>query len=125
MTQKLQVTTHDVVKLLNEAIALDPQAIRTLTNNRVACNAALDDHRSIQCVSHGLKPNPAVPEGAEYGVGLLGILNGIFGLNEQGRGPIEGVYDMDPETGALTLVRFHSTSLPVPEVGGDEGQDAA
>ena len=52
--------------ILNEMLALDPKATNTLVETRVPCNKALEEHHSI-----------AVTEDRE--VGLLGILNGIFG----------------------------------------------
>ena len=36
------------IDILNEALSLDPQAIKDLVNARVACNEAMADHPTIQ-----------------------------------------------------------------------------
>ena len=73
------VHAADVVRLLNEAAAIDPKAILALVNARVPCNEALLNHPTIQA-GRG-------PEGKPE-VGLLGILNGLFGTYDDGWGCI-------------------------------------
>lgn len=75
---KSAITVEDVITLLNEAVALDRPAMAALLANRVPCTAALADHSTIQVqAQHG-----------GYHVGLLGIINGIFGIDDDGKGPI-------------------------------------
>lgn len=81
------------IRLLNEALKLDPQAVTALIEHRVPCNDQLADHPSIQC---GHPPDQPTAR-----VGLLGLLNGIFGADENGWGPIAAVFE-EPDT----LVRF-------------------
>lgn len=72
------VSVDDIISLLNELIELDRPAIAALIVNRVPCNSALADHPTVQCGSqHG-----------GYHVGLLGIINGMFDVDEQSWGPI-------------------------------------
>lgn len=80
-----QVNINDVVNLLNDALKVDPQAVTALINTRVQCNNELADHPTIQV---GLFDG-------EYRVGLLGILNGIFGIADDGWGPIAVIIGAD------------------------------
>jgi len=92
-----KIVTDDVVALFNEAFALDPVAISTLVNYRVPCNDALANHQTIQCGTaenwRKRRPNThGLPDDAQGSVvGLLGLLNGIFGKPEGG--PITATYD--------------------------------
>lgn len=63
-----------IVAYLNELVELDRQAIAALIANRVPCNEGVANHPSCQVgKQHG-----------EYHVGLLGILNGLCGVYEDG-----------------------------------------
>lgn len=77
------VSIDDVIELLNECILLDRPAIGALIANRVPCNQPLADHPTVQVMAqHG-----------GFHVGMLGILNGFFGGDEDGWGPITFVFD--------------------------------
>jgi hypothetical protein len=66
------------VTLLQEMLKADPEATKRLIAERVQCNATLADHPTIQVhVEHGVSS-----------VGLLGIMNGLCGVNEAGNGGI-------------------------------------
>lgn len=79
------VSIDDVVALLNEALALDAEAISRLFLCRVPCNTALADHPTIQCGSR---------ESIQHRVvGPLGLLNGMFGVDERGWGAICAVVE--------------------------------
>ena len=67
-----------IVELMNEALALDPKAVAALCGHRVTCNVELTGHESIQV---RLVPGDHPERG--YQVGLLGILNGIAGVDER------------------------------------------
>jgi len=78
------VTIAECIELLNSAVEADPSALTALTCLRVCCNQRLAGHPSIQ-VGFG--------EGSASGfmqVGLLGILNGLFGADGPEAGPYEG-----------------------------------
>lgn len=60
-----------IVALMNEALALSPEAITSLVGYRVPCAPALYDHPSIQ-VGPPLDNSDKGPV-----LGLLGLLNGI------------------------------------------------
>ena len=85
---KESVIVDEVIALLNEAVALDRKAMENLLNARVECNEALADHPTIQ-VSNYFVPG-------KYVVGILGILNGIFGISETGFGVIAANMCLEP-----------------------------
>lgn len=77
------VTVDEVIAILNSALESDREAIQTLVQSRVRCNKTLADHPEIQV--------GAMDCGHE--VGILGILNGLFGVDENGWGFICAIYD--------------------------------
>jgi hypothetical protein len=79
MSLKLCVTVKEAVDLLNELLEIDYDAIYALINNRVSCNESLADHETVVVWQ---------PEGEGPTVGVLGILNGLFGIREDGMGAI-------------------------------------
>lgn len=80
---KENISLDEVIEFLNELVRTDPDAMHMLVEHRQSCNKDMAEHRTVQVHDyHG------VPK-----VGLLGILNGMFGINERGWGPITAVYD--------------------------------
>lgn len=69
-----------IINVLNELVALDREAVTKLVETRVPCNQALADHPTVQ-----------VSEGPS--VGLLGVLNGIAGVDHDGWGFIAASFD--------------------------------
>lgn len=92
---RMSVTPRDVVALLNEINAFDPVLARGLVENRVPCNAAIADHPSIQ-----------VNEQADgsTAVGVLGVLNGLFGTTSRRFGIIAA--EMDESTGQVLCFKL-------------------
>ena len=84
---KQSITASDVIKMLNGANKIDGEAISTLfLGRRARCNRKLANHKSIQVrARRGGKP--------PYTVGILGIINGAFGTDARGWGPISMVVD--------------------------------
>lgn len=80
---KESVTPQDVVDLLNEIAKTDKEALKALINLRVPCNKALADHPTIQTVN----------KDGQYVVGILGILNGLFGVGPDHYGCLSVVED--------------------------------
>jgi hypothetical protein len=95
-SRRESVTVDDAIAILNHALYLDFDAFQNLVERRVACNADLADHPTIQVAT--------TPERDRFAVGLLGVLNGLFGVDANGDGPITGVYSEDNE-----LLRFDRT----------------
>jgi hypothetical protein len=79
----------NTIKYLNDLVQLDPEAIEKLVEYRVPCNKSLLDHPHVQTYQAILE----TPR-----LGMLGILNGIFGLQPEGSlhpgwGYIAAVFD--------------------------------
>jgi hypothetical protein len=83
----------EAIQALNSMLAADPEAMLALVEARVPCNDALANHPTCQVGGD---------KGA-YAVGMLGVLNGIFGKDEAGWGYIAA------ELGGGKLVRFKRT----------------
>lgn len=73
------VTAQNAIALLNEASKLDPAAIRALIEHRVPCNCHLADHPTIEV---------GCTEDGDPRVGMIGLINGLFGLDANTRGPV-------------------------------------
>lgn len=90
------VTPEHAIRVLNEALARDHEPIRSLFGIRASVSPQLAAHPTIQ-----VRANP----GRSDDLGLLGLLNGIFGTRPDGWGYISGVYG---DTGRLE--RFELTA---------------
>lgn len=73
-------TADDAIAFLNSLFAIDPWAIRRLFAVRTPCNESLAAH-------------PAVHASAYSDVGFVGLLNGLFGVDEAGCGFVAAQYD--------------------------------
>lgn len=82
--KKFQVSVQGVVDLLNVALRMDEQAVSDLIGERITVNKDLANHPTIQCVETGR---------GRFEIGMLGFLNGLFGIDEKMRGAIEAVVD--------------------------------
>ena len=77
---KKSVAVEAVIELLNELLEIDSDAVSNLVLNRVECNEELADHSTVQVAWN--------KEDDTFSVGLLGILNGLFGIDSCGYGAI-------------------------------------
>jgi hypothetical protein len=73
---KENIDVNDVCNLLNELLNLDRKCIRALFEYHLPCKDEISDHPTVQVRSY------------DDSLGFLGILNGFFGVREDGRGPI-------------------------------------
>lgn len=89
-------TPEQAVETLNDLFKRDPGALRRLARARVGCNKALATHPTCQVQQ---VDDPVLLE-----VGMLGVLNAIFGCGADGRGYIAANYDDNGEfVGFVTL----------------------
>jgi hypothetical protein len=94
-------TAGHVIRLLNDLLKLDPDAIKELIESRVQCNEALANHDTVQVSGYADPPDGLGGSDTIYRVGLLGILNGLCGAygeeggDKVGWGPITAVFDED------------------------------
>lgn len=89
-------TVQQAVDLLNEALEIDREAIETLFSQRVAASKALGEHPTIQILTH---------PGGERTLGVLGLLNGIFGVDAEQWGFIASCHDDETDRLIKFIVR--------------------
>lgn len=77
---KKSITPQDACDLLNEFLKLDRDCVHGLIAHRQECKEAIANHPTIQVQQ--LKDDK-FPK-----VGIVGILNGMFGIDEDGMGAI-------------------------------------
>jgi len=88
---KNEITLDYVVEFLNSLLEVDRKAISALCATRVPCNEKLAEHETVQVAA--LKDDDGNYH--SFTVGLIGILNGLFGVNEDGYGYILAVVEDD------------------------------
>ena len=77
------LSVEKALAVLNEMVDADPVAARALVEARVPCNDELAHHATIQ-VQGDKQPDGSL----RCSVGFLGALNGLFGTDDAGWGPI-------------------------------------
>ncbi len=82
----------EIVDFLNALVETDRDAVRALFNSRVPCNQKLADDPTVQVRAYGLEDKPH-----DFEVGILGLLNGFVGVDEDGNGVILMVVDDEDE----------------------------
>lgn len=80
---KEQITVDEVIAYLNELIEIDKPAMAALVANRVPCNRAMADHPTVQVAA----------QNDGFHVGMLGIINGMFGVDDDLWGPITFIFE--------------------------------
>ena len=75
---KKQVKPKEVVDYLNNLLKTDRFAVETLFNIRVLCNDRMAKHSTVQVGKFFQR----------YFVGIIGIINGMFGADKNGWGCI-------------------------------------
>lgn len=70
-----KISANDAIKILNEIHRIDPNVMPQLISYRIVCNDNLAKH-------------PTVQVNTSKEVGLLGILNGMFGVKDNDYGYI-------------------------------------
>ncbi len=93
--ERLQLA-NDVIRVLNSAVECDKDAIHKLVEFRVRCNTTLAQHPTIQVrtTQESTSTGPATRVDV-HRVGLIGILNGILGVDEFEQAYLAGSYDGD------------------------------
>jgi hypothetical protein len=83
---KESITPQDVCDLLNGFLELDKDCAQKLLSRFESCNKEVEDHETIQV-------DCSEPKNSK--VRFLGLLNGMFGKDSYGDGPIVCVMDDD------------------------------
>lgn len=93
--------------MLNEALRADRDATEALLRHRVVCNGELAAHPGIPVVNEGTQDKPI------YVIGLMGFINGVFGVRPDGLSYIAAEIDEFSHH----VVRF--IVAPLPEESAD------
>ncbi len=89
-----EATIDEVIEFLNDALDIDQAGMSALVNTRVPCSSDMAAHPSIQVGQRDGEITTGEPA-IVYQFGLLGVLNGIFGTDEHGYGPIAAIVRED------------------------------
>jgi len=110
---KESITIKETVAFLNELLEYDSYVISALFSTRIICNKYLADHKTVQVRQLGKDV---------FQVGIIGILNGLFGIDEYGWGHIVADYDNGKITGFRVLSDTDVKAIVEPEdYAGDHG----
>jgi hypothetical protein len=84
--EPLPVTVDDALAVLQQIFEMDPEAIAKMLAVRVPCNERLAGHSTVQ-----------VSEDApgQFTVGVMGLLNGIFGVRTNMAGYLAYILEQD------------------------------
>lgn len=77
------IDKEGMIKFLNELLSIDPVTINALFSSRVSCNRKLSEHPTVQVGLAGKD---------HFYVGMIGIVNGLFGCDDKGIGFICAEY---------------------------------
>ena len=94
---KETVTLEETAEYLNELLKTDPGTINALFNIRSTCTEAFANHPTVQVGCQGEGKNRWCQ------VGFIGILNGLFGIDEKGWGHLVLTLDNGAITGFSVL----------------------
>ena len=83
MNETLRV--DDLISFLNQLIEIDSYAVSALFTTRVLCNEELAEHSTVQVRQF------VNDKGQGWEVGILGLINGMFGVDLEGYGPITAI----------------------------------
>lgn len=87
MDESRNQAIHNAVDVLNRIHSKDRTVLPALIFFRTPCNDELANDETVQC---------GLVEGTDkFEVGFLGVLNGIFGIDERGWGYIYAHFDDD------------------------------
>lgn len=83
----VNASVKQAIAVLNEALTADRAAVEAVMLYRVTCNAELAQHATVQV------GDESEGDGTLFSLGPMGLINGIFGVDEAGWGHIAAVLD--------------------------------
>jgi hypothetical protein len=98
------VTPENVVVFLNSLLEIDRRAVSKLFDSYVYCNRGMAEHPRVQV--RRLKINKYRPRDV-WKVGVLGLINGLFGVHSNRYGPIARVIRDDGIIKSFVLTGGH------------------
>ena len=107
------------VRVLNEALEADPEAIHRLFNMRVSVNDELGQHPTIQVWSREETST------GQLELRVLGLINGLFGIFDNGSGyigvDVEGALCDEYGPCSYRIKRFLAVDCSDPSQGAPDG----
>lgn len=100
---KETVSIDDVLEVLNRIVNTDPQAAHDLIETRVDCSDALAKDPTIQVAKKEVAMLGTTAK--FYSVGILGVLNGIFGVHDDNYGAIQVTMEDDGTVVGFSLTK--------------------
>jgi len=101
---KPSITPQNVCDLLNELLELDHACIEALFLRREFCNSSIANHSTVMVQETQSESGSE----ASSQLGVVGIINGMFGVREDGMGAI--CFETEPDsTGTERIVKFKFT----------------
>lgn len=83
---KTNKSVTDAINTLNELVELDRYGIQSLIEKKIVCTPELAEHSTCQVSKNN---------DGYYEVGLLGVINAIFGVDDNSNGFIVASYNED------------------------------
>lgn len=111
MSEPNPVSVDEAIEVLNRIHQADHHVLPALMRHRVPCNTAVADDPAVQ-VGPG-------PNRSGWVIGLLGVLNGIFGADDDGWGYI--VADWDGGSNLRGFRRTRATDKKQKGATGERG----
>lgn len=96
MGDDTESTIDCIVRILNEALEADPEAIQALHLHKVSCNERIANHPTIQVSCKGTNR-----------LRILGLINGFVLALSGGEEVIASEWDTNPEGEDSVLKGFH------------------
>lgn len=84
------------VESLNQALKADPKTIQYMMQQRFLCSKSLAEHPTIQSSEND----------GEFSIGVMGLINGLFGVDKDGYGFIAGIWELDVNEEPVNLTGF-------------------
>jgi hypothetical protein len=85
------ISVSDALEVLNRVHEADPTVMPALIALRVPCNEAVADDPTVQVAT--IPADQIGKRDGYFEVGVLGLINGLFGVDDQGIGHIGAFYD--------------------------------
>lgn len=94
----VEIGSSAIVDVLNRIHEADPTVLPKLIDYRVPCNGTLADDPTVQV--------GRLEDEVGWEVGILGILNGIGGIDSSGSGYVAAIYDDEGKLTHFTVLEF-------------------
>ena len=103
------------VKMLNDMLRLDPDAMNMAMRISIRCNSSMANHETVQVLMSGTPEKHT----EEYKFSMLGIINGLVGYNTKDSFCGVAMY-LDRDGRIERFGKIMNTRIVVKETGNDD-----